>query len=146
MSRFNGKQLQKLIDKGMHVTDEAGNIIDNVDDLPSRGNKLNAERTTIDGITFDSLKESRRYSELKMLMKSKDKSLAVKKFDMQVPFPIYINDILCFTYLLDFQIEYENGRIEYEDVKGHKEGCTYALFRLKKKCVEAFYSIQIKEV
>ena len=44
-------------------------------------------------------------------------------------------------YLLDFEVQYPD-RVEYVDCKGMKT----AIYSLKKKCVQAYYGIKIKEV
>ena len=59
---------------------------------------------------------------------------------LQPKFPIFINDIKVFTYLADFWYEVE-GKVVVEDVKGMKT----PMYRLKKKCVEAYYNCEITE-
>jgi hypothetical protein len=60
----------------------------------------------------------------------------------QVDFPIFINGKKIFSYFLDFQVQYGDGRIEYVDAKG----VLTDVYRIKKKAVEAYYGIKITEV
>jgi hypothetical protein len=59
-----------------------------------------------------------------------------------VDFPIFINGKKIFSYFLDFQVQYGDGRIEYVDAKG----VLTDVYRIKKKAVEAYYGIKITEV
>lgn len=97
---------------------------------------------TLKGVTYMSKLEMRYRKHLDLLTKASgnDKVLSIKE---QVPFPIIINGITCFKYLLDFEVQYPN-RVEYVDTKGIKGGTD--VYRIKKKCVEAQYNIKIKEV
>ena len=106
-------------------------------------NKYRNNRVTIDGKKFDSEKEGRYYTNLKILKKSGE----VKDFKMQVPMPIVVNDIHIAKYILDFRVEYPDGNVEYVDIKAKKKDGTYIttdVFKLKKKLVEAIYKIEIK--
>ncbi len=137
------KELKKVA-KRLEVREANGDPID-LEERQGK-NKLGAEPIVIDGIWFPSTKEGNYYSTLQMLKKCPDLSQRVSKFELQVPYKVSVNNIHCFTYYLDFRVTYANGRVEHIDTKGHKAGCTYNLFRLKKKCVEAQYGITIKEI
>ena len=76
----------------------------------------------------------------------KIKANLVKSYTEQVPFRIVINDRKICVYKLDFEVHYTDGRVEYIDVKGMRKGAAYAMFRLKKKLVEAMFGVTIKEV
>jgi hypothetical protein len=104
--------------------------------------KYNNKRTTYNGMTFMSKKEAnfaRLLDSMKMARNPKDK---VQSYKTQVPMPIIINGITCFKYILDFEVLYADGRTEYIDVKGFRT----SVYKLKKKCIEAQYEIEIKEV
>jgi hypothetical protein len=60
----------------------------------------------------------------------------------QLPFPCVVNGKKICTYILDFKVEYADGRVDYVDVKG----ILTPMFRLKRKLVESLYPIKIKEV
>jgi hypothetical protein len=112
-------------------------------------NKFNAQKTVIDGITFDSKKEGYRYQVLKTL--KKDPTNPVVSIKRQVPFIAKVvspsgEEIEVWKYKLDFLVTYKDGRVDHEDVKGHKKGSAYEVFRLKKKHIEAQYGIRIIEI
>ncbi len=96
-------------------------------------NKYNAKKTVVDGYKFDSQKEARYYTQLKIrAMPGGD----VLYFLRQVPFHLPGN----VTYRVDFQVFYTDGRISYIDVKGK---ITKAFIRDKKQ-VEALYPVTIE--
>lgn len=64
----------------------------------------------------------------------------ISDLELQPKYPIHINGIHCFTYVADFRYV-EAGKTITEDVKGMKT----PVYRLKKRCVEASYGIQITE-
>jgi len=107
--------------------------------------KYNATRTKVDGIVFASKKEARRYSELRLL----EKIGQVLDLELQPRFPVYIaplretGAVRVFTYIADFRYkDKDTGRIVIEDVKGVKT----QVYKLKKRCVQAYYGIRISEV
>ena len=109
-------------------------------------NKYRNKKITIDGITFDSIKEGGRYRVLKLLVKAKEiKNLELqKKFELQ---PSYTNangkHIRAINYLADFYY-YDNklGCYVVEDVKGFRT----KEYLLKKKMFEYKYNAIIKEL
>lgn len=119
-----------------------------------RPSKYHAVRTTVDGITFASKKEAKRYQELKLLEKAGE----IWDLELQPTFRLMVPvqstlltkapmeatliDVGC--YKADFAY-YDKRRRKYrtvEDVKGMKT----PVYRLKKKIVEAIYGIEIREV
>lgn len=109
-------------------------------------NKFNAKRIVTEHGTFDSKKEYAYFKTLLLKKKAINPSEKVIAIDKQVRYNIDVNGKRIGFYKLDFQVTYADGRVEYVDVKGLKKGCAYSLFRIKKKLVEAIYSIIIKEV
>jgi hypothetical protein len=102
-------------------------------------NKYHAIKTTIDGITFDSKRESGRYQELVLLQRGN----IIRDLQMQVPFPVVVNGKKICTYIADFQyVEVVSGEIKTEDSKG----ILTPVYRIKKKLVEALYGVKIVEV
>ena len=125
-------------------------------------NKYKAVKTVIDGITFDSKREAKRYTELKLL----EKSGMITHLELQPKYDIIINGVKICSYRADFSYytvreenreQYTNSKGEWivptktgdpegqivEDVKGFKT----PIYKLKKKLVEASYpGTQIKEV
>lgn len=99
--------------------------------------KYHAKRTTIDGITFASQKEAKRYQELKLL----ERGGVISALAMQVPYVLSVNgDKIC-KYIADFAYV-ENATLVIEDAKGFKT----PVYRLKKKLLKALYGIEIREV
>jgi len=78
----------------------------------SRFPVVSKERRTVDGITFDSGKEAKRYSELCLL----EKAGAISDLEVQPAFRVAINGQLFTKYTADFAYR-ENGKTVAEDVK-----------------------------
>ena len=102
-----------------------------------RRNKFNARKTVVDGITFDSAKEARRYNDLAFLFRAG----FITGLELQPEFKFNLEGKKIFTYRADFAY-FENQKRVIEDVKGFKT----PLYRLKKKIIEAAYHVQIIEV
>lgn len=108
--------------------------------------KYHAKPTTVDNIRFASMKEARRYQELKLLEKAGE----IRLLTLQPVFPLRVNAIeapvsfIVGKYAADFQYEEPRDgrwRLVIEDVKGFKT----PLYRWKRKHVEAQYGIEIRE-
>ena len=110
-------------------------------------NKYGNRKCKIDGFTFDSIKEGRRYAELKILLREgliKDLELQ-KQFELQPGFidadgkrirPIYYRADFCYT-------DAETGKMVVEDVKS--AATKTAVYKLKRKMM-AYKGITIKEI
>lgn len=102
--------------------------------------KYHSKKTTVDGITFDSKKESQRYLELKLMQKAG----AIQDLKTQVEYPLidksqYGRKIVYradFTYILD-------GKLVVEDTKS--PATKTPLYCLKKRLLAERYGIVIKE-
>lgn len=93
--------------------------------------KYNARKVRLDGYVFDSIDESLRYGELKLLQQVGQVALLT----VHPKWPIEISGIrVCFVEL-DFKYLDKNGDWRYEDVKG----ADTALSRLKRRMIEAAY-------
>ncbi|HKM44760.1 MAG TPA: DUF1064 domain-containing protein [Dysgonamonadaceae bacterium] len=112
-----------------------------------RRHKYNAKKTVIDGITFDSKAEAKRYTELKLL----ERAGLISKLKLQPRYnlmPSYTNGkgqkIRAIDYIADFEyLDTETNRVVIEDVKGKKT----AVYNIKKKLFEKRYKPQtIKEI
>ena len=122
--------------------------------------KYSNRKTILDGITFDSVKEARRYQELKLM----EKAGKICDLRLQVPFMLTptmsepverygkrgqrIKDGLkviereC-KYIADFvYIDTETGEKVVEDTKGVKTEA----YKIKRKLMLWKYGIKIKEV
>ena len=96
-----------------------------------RHGKYNAQKTVVDGITFDSKREAERYGELKLLERA-GKILDLKlqpRFELQPAFRTKDGKaIRCVEYVADFTY-IENGTRIVEDCKGMQTD----VFKLKLK-------------
>lgn len=97
--------------------------------------------TVIDGIRFDSKKESQYYGRCKMLLKAGE----IKKIECHVAFPLIVNGIKICDYEADFVLYYPDGSFRVKDVKSAAtEGL--AVFRLKKALMLAIHNINVEIV
>jgi hypothetical protein len=107
-----------------------------------RRSKYNNQRTEIDGFTFDSLKEAKRYCELKLLMRGG----VISNLRLQVPYELIpaqkggIRKELPMIYKADF-VYIENGSEIIEDAKG----VLTDVYRIKRKLMKLIGK-EIKEV
>jgi hypothetical protein len=102
-----------------------------------RKSKYGAEKTEVDGIAFDSAKEARRYTELKILLKAGE----IAYLELQVPFALSV----C-TYVADFTyLDARTGERVVEDVKS-RFTAKLPVYRMKKKLMLKELGIKIKEV
>lgn len=110
-----------------------------------RGHKYHAIPTVVDNVRFDSKKEAAHYQGLKLLQLAG----AISDLELQPRFKLYATSMVkgtvshvC-TYVADFQYTNQaNGEVVVADVKGVRT----AMYRLKKKWVEAQFGITITEV
>ena len=126
---------------------------------PFRQSKYGAKKTEIDGILFDSKRESERYQELKILERAGE----IKDLMLQPSFvviPAYWETYERYgkngnrlkdgkrclehqcVYRADFAYIDKNGNKVVEDVKGIRTEA----YKIKKKLMLQVYGIQIKEV
>lgn len=124
------------------------------------GTKYNAQKVTVDGITFDSRKEANRYLELKLL----ERGGVISDLQLQVEFELIPNQYAtekrygkngkqlkdkqvllerkC-CYVADFvYTDKRTGEKVVEDCKGFR----LEIYKVKKKLMLYRYGIRIKEV
>jgi len=107
--------------------------------------KYKSRKVTIDGITFDSVKESKRYVQLRALLEQGE----ISHLELQPVFKIYCGGVPVrydsgrqMTYRADFSYFDGQHRI-VEDCKGYKT----REYLMKKALVHACYpAVRIKEV
>ena len=109
------------------------------------GSKYGAQRTEVDGITFASKKEARRYGELKLLERAGE----IRNLELQPRFPLRVGDVLVCTYVGDFAYctrplpgALNVGEFVVEDAKGFKT----PEYKLKAKLFKALNGFEITEV
>lgn len=104
-------------------------------------NKYRNIKTNYNGILYDSKAEAHRAMELNVL----EQAGIITNLERQPRFPIIINEVKVFTYIADFKyLDTRTGKEVVEDVKGMRSGAAWNMFSLKKKCVEAYYKIEIQ--
>ena len=102
------------------------------------------QKITVDGITFDSRKEYRRYRELCLMERAGE----IDNLERQVKFELIpmqkkngkVVERAC-SYVADF-VYNENGEQVVEDAKGVRT----KEYKIKRKMMLWFYGIEIKEV
>ena len=104
--------------------------------LVTKKNKYNAVRKSVDGLSFHSTGEARRYADLKWLAQAG----RITNLRLQVRYPLAVNGIYVTTYTADF-VYLENGTEVVEDFKGHKT----PEYRLKKALMLAVHGVTITE-
>lgn len=122
--------------------------------------KYNSRKVSVDGIKFDSVKEARRYRELKFLEKGGE----ICNLRLQVPFELLPNQYECYerygkrgqrlkdgkrllerkcVYIADFTYtETKSRKYVVEDAKGHRTPD----YLIKRKLMLYIFKIKIKEV
>ena len=106
--------------------------------------KFNAKKTVVDGIKFDSKKESMRYQELRTMQENG----LIEELELQIVFELqraFVNGIgkkiRPITYVADFSYLQDGNKI-VEDCKGF----ITPEYKLKKKLFEhMYYPLTIKE-
>ena len=107
--------------------------------------KYHARKTTVDGITFDSRRESARYLELKALERAGE----ISELELQVPYVLLEGTpgpdgrkLRPMKYIADFRYKDSDGNIRVEDSKGFitKE------YKIKKRLMWQLLGINILEV
>ena len=107
-------------------------------------NKYHNIKTEIDGITFASKAEARRYQELKLM----ERAGVIGELELQPSFALVVNGTKICRYVADFKYldkekstNAEDCRV-VEDVKGVKTPA----YRLKKKLMKAIHGIEVQEI
>ena len=120
-------------------------------------NKYRNKKVIVNGISFDSRKEAKRYSELLLL----EKSGQIHDLQTQVKFVLIpkqyskteftkagkpkVAESEC-SYYADFCYVASGGEYVVEDVKGYKGGGAYNIYKIKKKLMLYVHGIEVKEV
>lgn len=108
-----------------------------------RRSKYAAERTEVDGFTFDSKREARYYGHLLLLAKLGE----IDNLELQPSFPLWVitaagERVVVGVYRADFRYrELATNTWPVVDAKGVRT----PVYRLKKRIVEALYGFRIIE-
>jgi hypothetical protein len=79
----------------------------------AKPSKYSNQKTTVDGIVFDSKKEAQRYHELKLM----EKAGLITRLTLQPRFPLVVNGQLIGAFVADFSY-LEGETLRVEDCKG----------------------------
>lgn len=106
--------------------------------------KFNAKKTTVDGITFDSAREAKRYQELKLMERAGEISGLRRqvRFELIPAFECDGKHYRPATYIADFvYTDVKTGKEIVEDVKGYRPD----IYRLKAKLFAHKFGVAILE-
>ena len=110
--------------------------------------KYNNRKVELDGFTFDSQKEARRYSELKLLVRvGQISALELQKSFVLAESVKFNNEPRAkpaIRYVADFAYM-ENGVMIVEDVKS-KATKSLPVYRMKKHLIKSVHDIEIHEI
>ena len=104
----------------------------------AKPSKYRNKWTVVDGIKFQSQREAKRYTELKML----ERAGKIHVLNLQPKFPCYVKEELICTHIGDFDYFDEANKYHLEDSKGYRT----SIYNLKKKLVKAIFGVVIEEV
>lgn len=108
------------------------------------GSKYHAHKTVVDGITFDSRREAKRYQELKLLERAgaiRDLRRQVK-YELIQPFDVGGKHYRPTSYVADFvYTDCKTGDEVVEDCKGYRTD----VYRLKAKLFAYRFGVSILE-
>lgn len=123
--------------------------------MPAVRNKYHAIKTEVDGITFDSKKEAKRYAELKLM----ERAGKIRNLELQKEFLLSAayrkpdgKAVRKCSYFADFAYEQWDDKTSawetvVEDVKGYRapQSAAYSAFKVKAKWVHDKYGVDILE-
>lgn len=139
-SRWTEEQLRVLQQRGMISPDALKPDAPPPAAVPEpkvKASKFKNVKTVVDGITFDSKKEAKRWEDLCMLEQAGD----IRDLRRQVDFGLSVNGEHICVYRADFVYIDDSGKRVVEDAKGMKTD----VYLIKKKLMLACYGITIKE-
>lgn len=100
-----------------------------------KASKYGNSKRVVDGITFHSIREAKRYS----LLKLRERAGEIERLELQPKFPCVVNGVKICDYFADFgyweRVSPDHTRRVIEDSKGFRT----REYILKKKLVEALY-------
>jgi hypothetical protein len=142
---LRGKDLERL-GAGARRQVEAFRIAEKARDellrvqAPGPRSRHKAKRVEIDGRSFASKAEGKRYLELRR----REAIGLIRELELQPRFPLVVAGVKVATYVGDFSyLDGGTGELVVEDVKG--EGAPLErVFQLKRRLVEALYPFKIR--
>lgn len=107
----------------------------------SPANKFGAKKMDVDGITFASKAEARRYSHLKLLVRIGE----IEDLELQPKFDLVVNGQKVCGYIADFRYRVSaTGATVVEDVKSAPTRTKE--YRIKVKLLKALHGVEVVEV
>jgi len=98
--------------------------------------KYKNKKTVVDGIVFHSMREAKRYSDLKLMQRAG----LISGLALQVPYQLIVNGVKICAYNADFTYTDQTGFI-VEDSKGYRTKD----YIIKRKLMLACHGIKILE-
>lgn len=102
--------------------------------MSARPAKYGNRKTLVDGVTFASAREAKRYGELKLLQRAGE----ISELSLQPKFELGINGVKVCAYHADFSYKCK-GLVVVEDSKGFET----QVFKLKRKLMKAVHGIEV---
>lgn len=106
---------------------------------PAKKNKYGAQKTELDGLVFDSKKESVQWAKFCRM----EAAGLISNLKRQTALEFYVKGKKMFTYKPDMEYDTPDGVHHYVDVKSEITAKN-PVFRLKRKIIEAEYGIAIE--
>jgi len=98
-------------------------------------NKFSAKRTEYAGRTYDSKMEANYAAKLDLLRMASGRMAGVLSWRPQVHVKLEVNGHLVATYIVDFEVTFADGHVEYHEVKGYET----ETWKLKEKLFRALF-------
>lgn len=137
---------QKELDEYLARQQKQGKValtVRTVNNMPppprKNANKYNSQKTVVDGITFDSQKEAKKWQTLDA-MQSMGR---ISKLRHHVTFDLVVNKVFIGQYVADFVYVGNTGQLVIDDTKGYKKGSAWQLFCWKAKLMKAIYGADV---
>ena len=130
------RQIRSALQAQLCEGDQSNRVVEDASPSPS---KMHNVRTKVDGFTFDSLSEAKRYGELKI----EEMAGIITDLEIHKPFSLNVNGVHICDYESDFTYR-RDGRLVVEDVKS--KPTVTRLYRVKNKLMLAVLGITIQEV
>ncbi len=117
---------------------ETATVVPAEPESPAKARKYRNKPTMVNGLTFASKKEAKRYQELDLMRQVGE----IHNLTLQPKYAIIVEGIKICTYVADFSYQVRlSGATVVEDTKGVKT----PVYRLKRKLMKAVYGIDILE-
>lgn len=128
----------KVIGGGRQPTAPPAGAVPPTAPAPERNGKYNAQPTEVDGIKFASIKEGKRYRDLKLL----ELAGRIRDLRLQVEYELNPSGDFSYKYVADFvYIDTVTGEEVVEDVKGNRT----REYKRKRKLMRKVHGIRILE-